>query len=201
MGLGIPAARTKKRRMEFLIEFLFWWKQRLGDLTNGENVRIWARTNPKMQSGDWTPEKIIRRYQQTKFNHIEFDNWHWIMSIWAREKKLWNPHRKTRGIYKPKGRLNPFLRFAIGGKYKWRRYRIFREYLEIGKKHSKEEADAIIAKYEKDGVEPVYQTLVDELKAWMALARKAKGKKAITARWDKYRAEKEKFSESKKPAD
>jgi hypothetical protein len=98
---------------------------------------------------------------------------------------------KRGGPYKPKNRLDGFLRFALGGKYKWRRYEIFYDYLQTARGHSREEAEAIVARYQENGVEPVYGTLVNELNKWMQLARIKKGKHAIKKRWDKYRAQKQ----------
>jgi len=194
--------------MELLIDFLLWWSDKLrhgikADARGGRQQdiddEIKQRTNPKMQGGNWTPRQIINRYRQIGFSLEEYNNWEIVMFHWGRERGIWKP-RKTRGIYKAKNELDGFLRFAFGGKYKWRRYKDFREYLQDGRKHSKAEAEAIIDKYQQNGVELVYHTLLNELQVWQQLRRKIKGTNAANAKWAKYRAGKTKKSESAKPA-
>jgi hypothetical protein len=186
--------------MELLVEFLLWWRKCLADLSAPENVNIWQRTNPAMQAGDWTPEHIIRRYRQIKFTRLEFDNWMQIMTDWARAGGEHAHRRKKRGIYKPKNLLDGFLRGALKGKYKWRRYKEFSEYLQQIYKHTKEETDAIITKYQATGVEGVRGQLAVELANWKQSRKKLKATKAANVRWEEYRKKKTKNSESSKSA-
>jgi hypothetical protein len=97
---------------------------------------------------------------------------------------LGNLPRKERGLYKPKNGLDGFLRFAIGGKYKWRRYEIFKDYL--CHKYSQKEAKAIIEKYQTNGVpNHLYQGIIDELMRWSDICNRERGKSAARARWEK----------------
>jgi hypothetical protein len=50
--------------------------------------------------------------------------------------------------------------------------------------------EKIIANYQANGVENVYFTLVEELKNWKNIRRKLRAKRAIAARWKKYRQKK-----------
>jgi hypothetical protein len=94
-------------------------------------------------------------------------------------------------IYKPKNGLDGFLRFTVGGKYKYRRHEIFRDYLIQAHKKSSQEADEIIVSYKTFGVgNRVSYGLSEGLKDWMALCRKTKGKNAAKARWEKEKAAK-----------
>jgi len=107
----------------------------------------------------------------------------------AKRKSLFDEEEdeppKGRGIYKPKNQLDGFLRFAIKGKYKWRRYAIFYDYLQEGRGHSREEAEVIVAKYQENGVEQVYSVLLHELQNWMRSRRQLRAKKAVAKRWNK----------------
>jgi hypothetical protein len=110
-----------------------------------------------------------------------------LMSSFNEEED--EPPQKGRGFYKPKNPLDGFLRRVIEGKYKWRRYKIFYEYLEQGRGYPHKEAEAIVARYQAHGVDDVRDVMRQELNNWMRSRRQLRGKKAVATRWNKYRAQ------------
>jgi hypothetical protein len=95
---------------------------------------------------------------------------------------------KKRGIYKPKNGLDLFLRAHIGGKYKHRRYAIYKDLLMRAHNKTSAEADQIIENYKTKGVPSdlyFYSTAIEELRIWKQMLRKERADKAIAARWKK----------------
>jgi hypothetical protein len=100
---------------------------------------------------------------------------------------------KKRGPYRPKNELDGFLRSSIGGKYKWRRYEIFSDYLQRGHGHSEKKATEIIAKYQVNGIpDRLYSDTLYEIKRWLHICNQERAKKANAAKWEKYRKKKSK---------
>jgi hypothetical protein len=91
-----------------------------------------------------------------------------------------------RGPYKPKNQLDGFLRHIIRGKYKWRRYEIFYEYLEEECDQSREEANAIVEEFKTHGVGSHYSRLADGINSWRRHKRKLKAFDAVMKRWERY---------------
>jgi hypothetical protein len=96
------------------------------------------------------------------------------------------PSPKKRGHYRPKNQLDGLLRFAIGGKYKWRRYAILRDYLQVCHEYSKEKADDTITQLQANGTSNPL-SLQEGLKDWMKRRRKEQASKAAKAKSKKYR--------------
>jgi hypothetical protein len=95
--------------------------------------------------------------------------------------------KKKRGPYKPKNQLDGFLRFVVGGKYKWRRYEIFEDYLIRFSGLSKDDAKAVISKYQSNGVDRVYLTMTEQLQRWKHICNEARASKAGKAKAAKHR--------------
>ena len=170
--------------MRVLRDFLLWWRERLSDLSVPINANILARTSTEMQDGKWTPEEIIERYSNPIFTIRDYDNWEWIFSIWIHLSGL-EGSRKPRGVYKPKNLLDGFLRVTIKGKYNWRRYEIFSQYLQTACGLSKQDTVKAIAKYQEYGVENVRAVLSIALSNWIKSRKKVRGTNAAEARWGK----------------
>jgi hypothetical protein len=98
---------------------------------------------------------------------------------------------------RPKGKrseFDSFLKAILGGKYQWKRREFFEDYLVRNCKHPKQEADAIIANYQKVGVaNRVYGDLSHELLQWREICKNekasekaSKGGTAKAKKWQKW---------------
>lgn len=107
-----------------------------------------------------------------------------------------NPAKKKRGIYRPKNELDGFLRAVFEGKYKWRRYELFREFLTDFYQDSGK-VESVIETYQKHGIRiTTIHGMKDAVENWQNKKNKERSKNALEARWGKKTEEK-----SKKPVD
>lgn len=93
-----------------------------------------------------------------------------------------------RGLYKPKNELDGFLRAYLGGKYKYRRYEIFEDYLIRSEGKTPEIAKQTIEIYKAYGLaytSVYYALLIEGLRKWKQKCRKERSDKAIRTRWNK----------------
>jgi hypothetical protein len=83
--------------------------------------------------------------------------------------------------------LDVFLKSSIGGKYKWRRYEFFEDYLIRCRKMTKASAGELIAKLKITGVGySAYPTLLSELREWKRICAAQKGSKGGRAKAKEY---------------
>ena len=103
------------------------------------------------------------------------------------------PRPRKRELYKPKNNLKRFPSFAIGGKYLWRRYEIFVDYLKNGCSLSDNAVEQVITRYQEYGVpNHEYGDLKAGLDKWKGIRNKIRAEDAASVRWDKAKKKKSK---------
>jgi hypothetical protein len=83
VGLQIASARTIKKRIKFMTDFLIWWRERLvayDSMVYSYTPR--SMLKPDGSVGDWTPEQIIHQKQQEGFNANDYDCWASLFNTW-----------------------------------------------------------------------------------------------------------------------
>jgi hypothetical protein len=98
-----------------------------------------------------------------------------------------------RRAYRPKNKLDPFLKTYIGGKYKHERYELLERYFRQ-KNMTEEEIKKIIKKFQTEGVSSNVASMLGgflfELKAAESQAKlHARGEAGAKARWKNHKKE------------
>jgi hypothetical protein len=144
-GRLIVSARTEEARLEYALEMLDWWHDRLFNPKHADNA-AWIRsaTLPRMRDQDWTPAQIIEEKKRDGFSDLDYDSWNLVTQRWMGKRF------RRRGLYKPKNELDALLKQRLGKKRKKERYRLLKQFIQINDGCSEEVACQIISRLQNE---------------------------------------------------
>jgi hypothetical protein len=125
VGKVVKSARTEKRRIERLTEFLIWYREILRDPRNQQSS-TWVRSHYflKLAETDWTPEEIILEKIQDGIEKRDAPAWESLLTDWLLKSRKQVTTKLL--IYPIKFKV--CLRLSIGGRLHKDRLQTFREY-------------------------------------------------------------------------